>query len=255
MLQRSSCRPRENSSGHQNFCGPDVHPAADTHLFRVQGVLMNFHPILPRNLQIREEVRGSNAIRGQNSLQQSWHRGFAEVFAILLSLGVEIVIRGAGRLPLHLLRYVVREAVRKAERGVGERQIQLVLLHEQLQLLCFDGVRRFYLNSPSSVKGGSESHAVDRLGKLNRAVEQGDVLAIADDFDVFCVRGLGGIHRRRGQGFPYTGCGRRGGGLRATAGREKYCKNDREGSTADHKAVSWFPARKYIVFASQASAA
>src|SRR5713226_6624694 len=105
------------------------------------------------------------------------------------------------------------------------------------------------------MKYGPEDNAVNRLRELNSAVRQSDVDAVAYDYDILCVRGFCGIHCRSGEGFPYTGCGRRGGGLRATAGREKYCENDREGSTADHKSVSWFPARKYIVFASQASAA
>src|SRR6266481_170854 len=188
---------------------------------------MNFHPILPRNLQIREEVRGSNAIRGQNSLQQSWHRGFAEVFAILLSLGVEIVIRGAGRLPLHLLRYVVRKAVRKAERGVGERQIQLVLLHEQLQLLYFDGVRGFELYAAATMKYGPEDNAVNRLRELNSAVRQSDVDAVAYDYDILCVRGFCGIHCRSGEGVPYTRCWRRSWSLRVAASRKKRCKNGR----------------------------
>ena len=155
----------------KEFDGPDVHPAAHTNLFRIQGVQMKFHPILPRNLQIREEVSGSNAVPRQNSLPQAGHRGLPKIFAILLALGVEIVIRSARSLPLHLLSDVFRQIIRKTESGIGERHVQLVLLLEQLQLLRLDGVRRLYLDSPFPMKCGSESHAVRRLGKLNRAVE------------------------------------------------------------------------------------
>jgi hypothetical protein len=104
------------------------------------------------------------------------------------------------------------------------------------------------------VENGAENHTIGRLHKLNGPIGEGDVNAIADDLNVLCVRGLCWIHRRTGQCIPHTGCGGRSGSLRESAGRKKWSKSDQEEGSANHKDDPWYPARKYTVFASQASA-
>jgi hypothetical protein len=238
---------------------PDFHraaitPAADANFFKLHGVVPNFNPAFVFGLQVGEEIGGAFSVAGHDTLEEPREVFGADIFALFLAFGIEIVSSAAGRSPLHLFLNLFEESVRKAESGIAKCHVEPVLLCKEPQLMRLRVIGRIGLHTPIAMKNRGKHGSIHRLGELNRAVKQGNMHAVADDLDVLGVRGLCGVHRRAGECIPYIGCRGRCRSLRMAISGEKRCKNDRKKCAMNHESVSWYASRKYLVFALQASA-
>ena len=97
--------------------------------------------------------------------------------------------------------------------------VELALFGEQQKLVRFERIGRNSPKTSIAAKNRAENNAIDRLQKLDGAVDQRDTDGVAHDDHIFCVRGFCRIHRWRGQCVPHRGRGGGSGRLRSDANR------------------------------------